>query len=223
MKRGRYEIRAWAPSARAKRGEVLVRTMKIFSDDPHYAAVELYRLRHGEGGSRWRYEAIDHGAAGHKKLGAVISYADLVKRAGSRDPSRRAKRDAARRPPPLPSAEIRAMAAMLSRAGASRPAASARKLAEEGISPSELAWRMKVGDKTSRSKTRRKGSSRDPSESPVPKAMRVIRLYHEQGRTWETAAHLFMRNHPAMALDVMDRVGSYPSSDPELRALQKVW
>jgi hypothetical protein len=65
--------------------------------------------------------------------------------------------------------------------------------------------------------------SRDSHHNPVPSAMRVIRLYHEQGRTWEASARLFMRNHPAMALEVMDRVGSWPATDPELRALQKAW
>lgn len=70
---------------------------------------------------------------------------------------------------------------------------------------------------------RRKSHRRDPSESPVPKAMRVIRLYHEQGRTWEKAARLFMRNHPRMALEVMDRIGSWPATEPELRALQRAW
>jgi hypothetical protein len=65
--------------------------------------------------------------------------------------------------------------------------------------------------------------SRDPKESPVPKAMRIIRRYHDEGLTWEAAARRFKRDHYHMAFDVMDRVGSYPSSDPELRALQKVW
>ncbi len=74
-----------------------------------------------------------------------------------------------------------------------------------------------------RDRARRSLGSRDRSENPVPKAMRIIRLYHEQGRSWDQAARLFMRNHPSMALETMDRVGSYPSSDPELRALQRVW
>ena len=85
-------------------------------------------------------------------------------------------------------------------------------------------WRSRAHSRDKRARAAPKHRiARDPRVSPVPKAMRIIRRHHEEGRTWEAAARLFKRNHPEMAFDVMDRVGTYPSSDPELRALQKVW
>ena len=105
--RKRYLVRAWAPSHRAKRGEVLVRTMRIETDDPHWAAVELYRLRkqqNDRGGTcRWRYEVLDLGPGGKNPLGEVVEYAELVRRAGSytvRDRGRRKAPRLARRSNP---------------------------------------------------------------------------------------------------------------------------
>lgn len=64
-----------------------------------------------------------------------------------------------------------------------------------------------------------------PVENPtsVASAMRKIRALHDEGVSWEAAARTFMIRYPNHALDVMDRVGTWPSSEPEIRALQKVW
>lgn len=59
-------------------------------------------------------------------------------------------------------------------------------------------------------------------ENPVPQALRIMRAMHAQGGTWEDAARRLRRNHPSLFADVMDWIGSYPSSEPELRAVQHV-
>lgn len=82
----RYLVRAWARTPRSPKGEVLVKTMRIETDDPHTAATELYRLRaqqKASGATGWRYEVIDFGPGGLRKLGEVIEYGALVERAGS--------------------------------------------------------------------------------------------------------------------------------------------
>lgn len=87
--KARYELRAFARSPRSRRGEVPVRTYYFWTNDPHAAAVELYRVKRSTLARDWRVEALDHGAAPHTRLASVISYDDLVRRAGSyRAPSR---------------------------------------------------------------------------------------------------------------------------------------
>ena len=83
--KARYLIRSFAKSERARRGEVLVRSMRIWSNDPHYAAVELFRLTRSSENltvSRCRYECLDFGEE-LRGLGVVVSYDELVRRAGS--------------------------------------------------------------------------------------------------------------------------------------------
>lgn len=91
----RYEIRAWSPNPRARKrkGEIHVKSFWFWTDDPHYAAVELLRLTEEQrikgayGTARFRYEVIDHGTGGKTKLGTVVSYDELLRRAGSYVPT----------------------------------------------------------------------------------------------------------------------------------------
>lgn len=84
----------------------------------------------------------------------------LVRRNPRRDAesSRRSSK-----PPPLPSAAIRQMTGMLTKAGYPRPASSAQRLAAEGIGPAELAFRLRVDSRPparSKTRTRRDASKR---------------------------------------------------------------
>lgn len=65
--------------------------------------------------------------------------------------------------------------------------------------------------------------SREEGTSVTRAARKIRAIRDEQGVSWELAARLFASKYPSLALDVMDRVGSWPSSEPEIRALQKVW
>lgn len=65
---------------------------------------------------------------------------------------------------------------------------------------------------------------RREEETSVTRAARKIRaIRDEQGVSWELAARIFASRYERLAYEVMDRVGSWPSSEPEIRALQKVW
>lgn len=48
-------------------------------------------------------------------------------------------------------------------------------------------------------------------------------LTRKCGLTLEQAAAVVKRDNPKVIGVVMDRIGLYPSSEPELRAVQKVW
>ena len=89
---------------------------------------------------------------GRRTCGASICLHEQLKAAKAKH----GRRDASR-PPPLPSHEVRTMATMLSKAGVPRPATSAQRLAQEGIGPAELAFRLKVDTRPpARSRTRRR-------------------------------------------------------------------
>lgn len=62
-------------------------------------------------------------------------------------------------------------------------------------------------------------------ENPVPFAVEEIRYRVRSGasESLDAAARWFKRAHRATALRVMEEIGSWPSSEPELRALQAVW
>lgn len=50
---------------------------------------------------------------------------------------------------------------------------------------------------------------------------RLIRLGGaDTAAAYRMAARAFRRAHPAIALEVHERIGSWPSSEPEFRALQ---
>jgi hypothetical protein len=66
--------------------------------------------------------------------------------------------------------------------------------------------------------------SKQDNPTSVARAQRLIRqIADRDGVTLEQAARRFASQHPAAALDVMDRIGSWPSSEPELAALQRVF
>ncbi len=51
-----------------------------------------------------------------------------------------------------------------------------------------------------------------------------IQTLHEKcGLSLEDAARVVKRDHPKVIDVVMDRIGLHPSSEAELRAVQKVW
>ena len=47
-----------------------------------------------------------------------------------------------------------------------------------------------------------------------------IRAYADDGAALTIAARAFRRAHPAIAREVHERIGDWPSSEPEFRALQ---
>ena len=55
------------------------------------------------------------------------------------------------------------------------------------------------------------------------RAILVIRSYVATGATLDEAANRLIKMCPDIAREAMDRAGMWPSSYPELRALQKVW
>ena len=46
------------------------------------------------------------------------------------------------------------------------------------------------------------------------------RLHYPRNVSYPEAARAFRRAHPAIALEVHQRIGAWPSSEPEFRALQ---
>jgi hypothetical protein len=59
--------------------------------------------------------------------------------------------------------------------------------------------------------------------STVLHAIQTIRLYASEGMSLEKAVALYKRRYPSQCVDVLDAIGSWPSSEPELAALQKAW
>lgn len=57
----------------------------------------------------------------------------------------------------------------------------------------------------------------------VESAIRLIRWDAKRCGSLERAATLFVKEHPAVALDAVEAIGTWPSSEPELRALQLAW
>jgi hypothetical protein len=62
------------------------------------------------------------------------------------------------------------------------------------------------------------------NETPVGKMRRLIEEHKERhGTTWKEAASAVASRHPGLADHVMEQIGSWPSSETALRALQDVW
>lgn len=62
------------------------------------------------------------------------------------------------------------------------------------------------------------------NESPVACFSRMVRELTNEGETdLRPAARAIVRQDPDLALEVIETIGSWPSSEPELRALQQVW
>lgn len=59
--------------------------------------------------------------------------------------------------------------------------------------------------------------------SPVLHAIETIKAFTEQGASLEQAAREYRKHYPSRCVDVLDEIGSWPSSEPELAALQKAW
>jgi hypothetical protein len=51
----------------------------------------------------------------------------------------------------------------------------------------------------------------------------AIRTEARKGKTLKEAARIVKVRQPATCLRVMEAIGSWPSSEPELAALQAVW
>jgi hypothetical protein len=62
----------------------------------------------------------------------------------------------------------------------------------------------------------------DPADN-IRFAIEGIRDYRDRGMNRDDAALAFIANHNRIADDVMDQIGTYPSSEPELAALQRVY
>lgn len=94
-RRPRYEIRGYAPSDRAKRGWIYVRTTRQEFNDPREAASELARLQRMQLDptvtSKWRYQVVDRGEGGRRDIGPVVTVEELRRRGGSRDPARQVR------------------------------------------------------------------------------------------------------------------------------------
>ena len=50
-----------------------------------------------------------------------------------------------------------------------------------------------------------------------------LRLFHRYRMTPAAFARHVMHHHPDFALAVMEHIGSYPSSEPALAALQRIY
>jgi hypothetical protein len=57
--------------------------------------------------------------------------------------------------------------------------------------------------------------------NPIPPILAFMRREVERGATLEQAAQRAKRVSPRLYLDAIDALGSWPSSEPELRALQQ--
>ena len=58
-------------------------------------------------------------------------------------------------------------------------------------------------------------------KTPTTMAIECIQGHVAAGESLPDAARRFACEHPAMRLRVLDVIGSWPSSEPELRALQR--
>jgi hypothetical protein len=76
--KGRYELQGFARGTRGKFRRV--RTLTIREDDPHWMAIEVWRLQRSLPG-HWRIEVRDRGERGqHRKLAPIVSYEELLRR-----------------------------------------------------------------------------------------------------------------------------------------------
>lgn len=57
----------------------------------------------------------------------------------------------------------------------------------------------------------------------ISDAIRLIQRWQAEGLTLRAAANRFRARHSAQLVNILDTIGSYPSSEPELRALQAVY
>lgn len=77
--RYRYELRVFS---RGKRGALTrVRTATQWSNDPHDMAMAIWRHKHQPEPSDLVYNVVDHSTG--TRLGVVLTYEQLVRRAGS--------------------------------------------------------------------------------------------------------------------------------------------
>jgi len=60
-------------------------------------------------------------------------------------------------------------------------------------------------------------------QTECARMIELIRAEYKRTDNLDAAARVVMRRFEALAFEVMDRIGSYPSSDPELAALQRAW
>lgn len=78
---GLYELQVFAPGSRPRRQPwVRVKSMTLLHDDPHEIAVTVWRYTHCT--PAYRCIVLDRGA-GKGGLCPVVSYEELVRRAGS--------------------------------------------------------------------------------------------------------------------------------------------
>lgn len=61
-------------------------------------------------------------------------------------------------------------------------------------------------------------------DTPVTRFIRWMRSIRTvtPGITWEDAARYVLTRDPILCWDVLNQIGSWPSSEPELAALQRV-
>lgn len=79
----RYELRGFARGGRNGRGPFKrVETLTIQENDPHAMAIHVWRLERTIARG-WRYEVVDL-KAGRRNLAPVVSYEELLRRAGSK-------------------------------------------------------------------------------------------------------------------------------------------
>lgn len=57
-------------------------------------------------------------------------------------------------------------------------------------------------------------------ENPVP---RYVAMFKASGKTPHEFACWAKARHKSLCLEVMEMIGSWPSSEPELAALQRLW
>ncbi len=60
-------------------------------------------------------------------------------------------------------------------------------------------------------------------QTECSRMIELIRAEYKRTDDLTAAARVVMGRNRDLAFEVMDRIGSYPSSDPELAALQRVW
>lgn len=57
----------------------------------------------------------------------------------------------------------------------------------------------------------------------IENAIQLIQSWVAEGLSLRDAARRFRAHHPDRLVDILDTIGSFPSSEPELRALQAVY
>lgn len=57
----------------------------------------------------------------------------------------------------------------------------------------------------------------------IENAIQLMKTWVAEGLTLREAANRFRARHPDRLVEILDTIGSYPSSEPELRALQAVY